>query len=378
MSALGLIQRLDRQRFQPLVLLQKGDGALASFFRKGGIPTELAPPTPHLAHGERLRLGELLLLGRAAWRLSRALRRRGIDIVHTNDGRTHATWALPSRLAGARLVWHHRGSADALGLRHLAPLLANQVIAVSDYAISRECSRYPPARRSVIHSPFDVTINHDNHAARNAIVEEIGCQSNAHLVAFCGAFISRKRPLLFVEVIAAMRRARPGLPVEGVMFGEAVEITSEAVMAHAAALGISGAIHIMGFRSPGAYWLAGCDALLVPAVEEPFGRTLIEAMLVGTPVVATRSGGNIEALLGGAVGMLVAPEDSQVMANALIDLFDHPAFAKDLAQHARQDAQRRFGDKRHAEQIMAIYDRLLAARGRGTAPQPVDPVSRNA
>ena len=46
MSALGLIRRLDRQRFQPLVLLQKSEGALASFFREAGIPTEPAPPTP--------------------------------------------------------------------------------------------------------------------------------------------------------------------------------------------------------------------------------------------------------------------------------------------------------------------------------------------
>jgi glycosyltransferase involved in cell wall biosynthesis len=67
-------------------------------------------------------------------------------------------------------------------------------------------------------------------------------------------------------------------------------------------------VKLMGYRSPGPFWIAACDQLVVPAVGEPFGRTLVEAMLVGTPVVAARSGGNMEALEGG-MGLLVEPDD---------------------------------------------------------------------
>src|SRR3546814_10705659 len=42
----------------------------------------------------------------------------------------------------------------------------------------------------------------------------------------------------------------------------------------------------MGFRHPSEPWMAACVALLVTAVDEPFGRTLIEAMLLETPVIA--------------------------------------------------------------------------------------------
>ena len=51
------------------------------------------------------------------------------------------------------------------------------------------------------------------------------------------------------------------------------------------------------------------DVLLVPAVREPFGRTLIEAMFLGTPVVATDDGGNREAI-GGDRG-LVPPDQPE-------------------------------------------------------------------
>ena len=51
-----------------------------------------------------------------SWTLARFLRRRAVRIVHTNAGRSHATWALPTRLAGARQLWHHRKDPTAKGL----------------------------------------------------------------------------------------------------------------------------------------------------------------------------------------------------------------------------------------------------------------------
>ena len=48
---------------------------------------------------------------------------------------------------------------------------------------------------------------------------------------------------------------------------------------------------------------------MVTARGEPFGRTLIEAMHLGTPVIATRHGGNPEAIEDGRNGFLVDPDD---------------------------------------------------------------------
>ncbi len=129
---------------------------------------------------------------------------------------------------------------------------------------------------------------------------------DTRLIGFFGVLIARKRPLLFVEAIAALRRLAPDLPVlrSGVRH-TARDRCAIRCSVHAERHGVADAIRLMGFRYPGAEWIAACDLLMVPAVDEPFGRTLIEAMLVGTPIVATRSGGNVEALLDGALGLLV-------------------------------------------------------------------------
>lgn len=356
-SLLGLLAQLDRRRFEPIVLIEQAGGRIEQMMRSADVDIRHVAGLPKLAHGEQIRWSTAARIARTTVPLASLLRSIGADIVHTNDGRTHATWAVPAKLAGAKLLWHHRGSPDARGLRFLAPHLADAIISVSAFALGG--SGLNPSRTRVIHSPFDTRVNVSRAARRADLIAELGCAPDTRLLGFFGVMIDRKRPLRFVEAIAAMRREMPLLPVQGVMFGTPLEIDEATVMAHAERLGVAGAIHLMGFRTPGADWIAACDLLLVPAVEEPFGRTLIEAMLVGTPVIATRSGGNIEALQDGRLGVLVRPEDPAAMADEALRLLADGARYDRYADAARYHARHHFDAERHARSIMALYDDLI-------------------
>lgn len=358
LSTLGLIKNLDRTRYEPIVFVQNKRGAIAALFEREGVACEEVTDVPDLVHGRHLRPSDLFHLISSLWPTCRALRSRKISIVHTNDGRTHAAWSLAAKLAGASLVWHHRSKADALGLRYVAPLLADQVISVSEYSLSKS-SFFRGRSGTVIHSPFDTHARYDARAVRQSLCTEIGCPPKARLVAFSGALIGRKRPFMFIEAIAQARRMRPHLEIHGLIFGEEIDYTAAQLTAHAVQKEVAQAVHLLGYRTPGPRWLAGCDALLVPAIDEPFGRTLIEAMLVGVPVIATRSGGNAEALRGGSLGMLVSPDRPLEMAAALVELFDQPSLSTEIRKRARVDACARFGEQRHAEQVMGLYDKLL-------------------
>lgn len=361
-SALGLLQHLDRNRFEPVLMLERADGAIAGLMREADAEIVSAPPTVPLRHGERLGMLQTIKLAAAAPMLRATVRALGAHIVHTNDGRTHATWALPSRIAGARLVWHHRGAPDALGLRFASPWLADAVISVSRFAFGKAAFAGP--RRHVIHSPFDTDLAIDRADRRARLVGELGCDPTTRLLGYFGLLTARKRPMLFVETISAMRARRPDVPVMGLIFGESFDVSIDTVMAYAAELGCADSIRYMGYRAPGADWLAACDLLVIPAVDEPFGRTLIEAMLVGTPVLATRSGGNVEALREGSLGVLVDPENPIALARAAIDLMIDPARCRSYTDRAREDARRRFGNRRHADAVMAVYDEVLRAHRR--------------
>jgi glycosyltransferase involved in cell wall biosynthesis len=99
--------------------------------------------------------------------------------------------------------------------------------------------------------------------------------------------------------------------------------------------------------------------LLVPAVNEPLGRTLVEAMLVRTPVIAADSGGNPEALEQGS-GVLVPPDDPKAMAHAAKRLLAHPDAKIAMTERAALNAARRFSQNSHGAALEQVYAELVA------------------
>jgi len=351
-SVRGLMEHLDPALYRPIVVTEVPGGMIANFFAGH---EQMDDPAAHglFVPGEAFTLRKFGRTLTGVLPRARFLRRNRIDIVHVNDGRSSANWAMAARMAGAKLVWHHRGDPGALGLRLLAPALASRVLAVSSFALPPRGVWSARDRASVVHSPFDTSLKVDRAKARDALIRELGVAPETLLLAYCGAFVPRKRPLLFVDMIARLK-AMSRRPVMGLMFGEArLPVMDVALRRQIAEKGVGDQVKLMGYRTPGPFWIAACDQLVVPAVGEPFGRTLVEAMLVGTPIVAARSGGNIEALEGG-VGILVEPDDAEALARACQGLGD----ARPMALAAQADARSRFSGAAHAAQVSAIYEAL--------------------
>lgn len=364
-SALGLIENLDPREFKALVVVQHPSGKVGEFFRSQGVALLDCPMWRDVPPGAGVFSGGVLgTLNDLSWQV-RFLRRLRVNIVHTNDGCTHVNWAVAARLAGCKLVWHHRSDPATRSLRWLAPLVADRVISVSRYASPRPGLYSAASRLSVIHSPFDTSVQEDRSRARRDILQEAAAPAGSLLVGYFGLLIDRKRPARFIEAIAAANRMSRDQPVIGLMFGQSTEPEMDGrLLQHAYDQGVGDKVMFMGFRSRPTHWLAGCDVLLVPAVDEPFGRTLVEAMLVETPIVAARSGGNPEALKDGALGTLVAPDDVEAMAAACLALAEDPVDARAQAKLARSDSLLRFGVQRHVAAVSEIYRQLTGSYSR--------------
>ena len=79
------------------------------------------------------------------------------------------------------------------------------------------------------------------------------------------------------------------------------------------------------------------DVLVLPSRQEPFGTVLAEAMMAGTPVVATRVGGLSEVVRDGLTGRLVAPGDPAALAAGVLDVLAHrDTMGAAAAGHARR------------------------------------------
>lgn len=105
----------------------------------------------------------------------------------------------------------------------------------------------------------------------------------------------------------------------------------------------------------------GCAVFCLPAVVDSRGETeglgvvLIEAMTHSKPVVASRLGGIVDAVEDGETGMLVPPEDPELLADALLRVVEDPALARRLGEAGRERAKRVFSWGSIAERYLGVY-----------------------
>jgi glycosyltransferase involved in cell wall biosynthesis len=123
---------------------------------------------------------------------------------------------------------------------------------------------------------------------------------------------------------------------------------------------VGAAVRFLGFTPDAGGVLLGADVFVAPSWAESFPYSILEAMTLALPTVATRVGGVAEALEDGESGLLVPPRDPGALARALVSLISDPARADEMGARARARAQARFTRERMLEGLAAVYRGVLA------------------
>jgi len=103
------------------------------------------------------------------------------------------------------------------------------------------------------------------------------------------------------------------------------------------------------------------DLVVMPSHREGCGLVPIEASALGVPVVATRTGAMPEVL--GCPESLVEPRDPEALAAAIERLLADVELRRTCARNGRERVREEFTWAHIAEQNVAVYERVLAARG---------------
>jgi glycosyltransferase involved in cell wall biosynthesis len=108
--------------------------------------------------------------------------------------------------------------------------------------------------------------------------------------------------------------------------------------------------------------LASCDIALLPSAAEGMPNAVLEYMAAGLPVIASRVGGNVEAIEDGISGLLIPAGDSGALADSLMRLLDDEPFAHRLAQSAQKSVRERFSFENLTHNIDSLYTELLGSQ----------------
>jgi len=124
-------------------------------------------------------------------------------------------------------------------------------------------------------------------------------------------------------------------------------------------MGLKDSVIFVGHEERAQEIMAGLDLLIVPSRDEAFGRVVIEAMMVGTPVVATDVGGIPEIIDHKHNGLLLQYGDEEMLSRAMEEVLLDENLRATLIKNGRCTARERFDIKRYALGIEGIYETVL-------------------
>jgi glycosyltransferase involved in cell wall biosynthesis len=108
--------------------------------------------------------------------------------------------------------------------------------------------------------------------------------------------------------------------------------------------------------------LAATDIFCLPSVQQGLGTTMLEAMALGRPVIATGVGGVSSVIRDGETGLLVPPRNSSVLAKRMVELLDNPPRARSIGNQARRLVIDEFNVADMVRKTAEIYRKALDAR----------------
>lgn len=290
------------------------------------------------------------------------------DVVHNHMYRaevvgTQAAWAVAK--AGKRRPYivgtvhssRIRSDEDRELLRQLTPKM-DHLIAVSS-AIERKLDDEgrTGAPISLIYNGVDLT-RYSEPDICGTLHSEYPIPPDSPIVGVVARLEPEKGHPTLLDAWPAVIEAVPKAHL--LIVGEGSQ--REALEAQVAALGIGTSVTFTGRRDDVPAVTAALDVAVLPSYREAQGLSILEAMALSRPVVASAVGGIPEMIEHGRTGLLVPPREPVALAAAIVRLLtDHP-YADTLAKAAQNLVHDRFCVELMVRAIETIYDESVEER----------------
>ena len=347
----NLVSRMDRERYEVSVVSLSPGSAVRKLERLGIPVSVIDEPDDAIATGI---LAAHLIDVRA-------------DVVHNHMYRaeivgTKAVIAIGE--AGHRRPWvistvhssRVRSGEDQEELQRLTPSI-NHLIVVSN-AIDRKvvAEGRTAAPRTLIYNGIDL-VRYDHQEPCCTLRDEYGMEPTSPIVGVVGRLELEKGHPTLLEAWPLVLEACPSAYL--LIVGEGSRL--DALHDIARAQGIERHVVFTGRRDDIPAVTAAFDVAVLPSYREAQGLTILEAMALSRPVVASNVGGIPEMIEDGVTGLLVPPQDPPALAAAIVRVLNDHQLADVLGRAGHDLVHDRFCVELMVSAVQGLYDEGAAA-----------------
>lgn len=356
-----LLRRLDRDRFEPLVLSTLRVGVLLDELERLGVPVYEFGTGTNLLSPKTLRG-----LGGAAG----LLRRERVDILNSMLGITTLFGPFVGRAAGVPVVVNHqralgywlRGRVRPAVYGYVSRRLVDAVLVNSEACARELVDRFGVTRGKIVLVGAGVDVRAFEGAERDPDLGRDLALGGAPVVGIVGKLSDVKGHELFLGAARLVADERP--EVRFLVVGDGPRRRALETMTRD--LGLAESVSFLGAREDVASLLKLMDVFALSSRSEACPNSLLEAMAAGVPIVATRVGGIPDAVEDGRSGLLTEPGDARGMADAVLGLLRDPAAAEAMGLRGRELARKRHDIEHVVRAVEDTFARLLERSARST------------
>ena len=339
-----------KNRGNEVILAMPGTGLLTSEAKnRGVITTKYFLPTilfTRISFGKRRYFNifaavyDVFILFLSSLSLYILIRNKKPDIVHANQMLISIAAGFACKLGKVPCVWHIRENpADHIPGFILKTygvfgfLFADRVMVNSQYTanIFRKTALY----KKIVVIPIGIE-NNSNHVVNKSLNSKDRYQKSNKVISIFGRIIPMKGHDILIKSLKILKEKQAKFELQIVAHINKNDRYYLYLLSLIKELNLKSKVQFCDFISDINPILNTSDIIVTSSIEsETFGRTIIEAMAAGKPIVATRVGAHPELIEDGITGFLVEPNNPKQLSEKLKTLLDDKYLSEKMGQNGR-------------------------------------------
>jgi glycosyltransferase involved in cell wall biosynthesis len=364
-SMLEILKHLDRSECD-IYVMSNGEGELVDMLDRLQITSLKVPLVRQVSPLRDIR---------AFLSIYRLCRKYRFDVVHTHSSKTGVLGRIAARLAGVKVVVHHvRGYA----FHEFSSGFVKSVFSLVEAAAGRFCDKVIfvneqeraysiekhilPAQKcatilnGVDFNTFDIT---RRWRWREEIRRQLNIPDDAYVVLFAGRLCEQKNPAGLCETIVSYLR-QADKSTYFVILGDGPDY--ESVRRRLLPYAWSDRVLLLGWQDHVERYMAASDVFLLPSLWEGMPRTILEAMAMGLPVVASDIKGNREAVDDDITGYILPVKSPELFARKLGELSQDRIRRDELGRRGYEKARDCYDSDVNSRMVVGLYRDLLESK----------------